>query len=190
MTFMELSFVKISFLNDFIFCPRSIYFHNVYSFFDKKVYQGKVQVSGSLSHEYVEKKKSYFDKKSFFHGIDVFSEKLSLIGKIDLYDFKNKVLIERKNFIKKIYDGYLYQVYAQFFCLKEMGFEVKKIFFYSMKDNKKYEVPLPSEKEFFVLKRLVDVIKNFSLNDDFTPNINKCKKCIYKHLCDKYVEQT
>ena len=38
-----------------------------------------------------------------------------------------------------------YQLYAQYFCLREMGYEVEKLKLYSLDDNKVYEIPLPNE---------------------------------------------
>lgn len=50
-----------------------------------------------------------------------------------LLDLKNKELVERKYSVTKIYDGFRYQVYAQYFALQEMGDDVKSIKIYSKK---------------------------------------------------------
>ncbi len=72
-------YIAISTLNDFIFCPYSIYLHNV--------------------------------------------ERYHLMGKIDVYRKKEKMLIERKYQLKQIYQGQIYQLWGQMFCLQEMGIE-------------------------------------------------------------------
>ena len=103
--------IKISNLNDFIFCPRSIYFHNLYSDLDEGLYHTTYQSNGKNAHKNIDKKR-YSSRKSFLEGIDIYSEELGIIGKIDLFDQEKGIFIERKNKIKKIYDGYYLQVYA------------------------------------------------------------------------------
>ncbi|MFW5852503.1 MAG: type V CRISPR-associated protein Cas4 [Nanoarchaeota archaeon] len=178
--------IIISNFNDFIFCPRSIYFHNLYSSFDEALYHTTYQTKGKNAHQSVDKQ-TYSTKKSSLEGIDVFSEELGVYGKIDLFDVNNGVLTERKNKIKKIYEGYYLQIYAQYFCLVEMGYIVKKIRFQSLSDNKIYDVALPGKDDKDRLKEIIRGIKLFSLEDNtFTQNPNKCRMCIYKELCDYY----
>ena len=45
-------------------------------------------------------------------ALDVYSDEYKIVGKIDLYDEISKTLIERKKFVKKIYDGYIFQLYG------------------------------------------------------------------------------
>ncbi len=177
--------IKITLLNDYIFCPRSIYFHNLFYDFNEEIYHSHYQKRGKISHKNIETSK-YSNRKDILQGISVFSEEIGIIGKIDLYFKKSYELVERKYYIRKIYDGYKYQLYAQFFCLKEMGFVVKKLSLYSLKDNKKYFFNLPSEKDKQFLISLVRKIKNYNLFEKFKQNTNKCKKCIYNNLCDVY----
>jgi len=177
--------IIISNLNDFIFCPRSIYFHNLYYQNDSKLYHSTYQVSGNNAHKNIDLQK-YSSRKNILEGINIYSESLGLIGKIDIYDLNSKMIIERKKKIVKIYDGYLLQLYAQYFCLLEMGYKVEKLRFHSMVDNKNYNINLPSEKE---KKNLIETIKNireFDLNKPFVQNSNKCAMCIYRELCDYY----
>jgi len=177
--------IKISNLNDFIFCPRSIYFHNLYSDFDESTYQSTYQVNGRNAHKNIDDK-NYSSKKNILESINVYSEELGLFGKIDLLDVKNKILIERKNKISTIYEGYYLQVYAQYFCLLEMGYKIKKIVFHSLSDNKRHNVPLPTEKDKQRLKDIIKQMNEFSLDNKFSQNKKKCKMCIYKELCDYY----
>ena len=39
--------ILISYLNDFIFCPVSIYFHKLYGAMDKTLYQSSFQIDGT-----------------------------------------------------------------------------------------------------------------------------------------------
>lgn len=141
------------------------------------------QTAGKIKHENIEQGK-YSTAKRYMQGIPVYSDKYNLMGKIDIYDQKKKTLIERKNKVKKIYDGYRYQLYAQYFCLQEMDHQVKKIFIHSLSDNKRYPVKLPDKKETCEFENIVKKIKNFDiLNYPIMKNNNKCANCIYKPLC-------
>ncbi len=176
-------YIQISKINDFIFCPKSIYFHGLYENFSEKTYHQSPQVKGKIKHESVDYQK-YSTAKKYLQGLEIYSEKYNLAGKIDMYDQCAKTLTERKNKISKIYDGYRYQLYAQYFCLKEMGYEVDNLYFYSMSDNKKYEVGLPSVQEIAEFEGILDKIRNFDmLKNNFSANPVKCAQCIYKELC-------
>ena len=50
--------IAISTLNDFIFCPYSIYLHNVYMETDEGVYHATPQTRGRIAHETVDKKRT------------------------------------------------------------------------------------------------------------------------------------
>lgn len=179
---MEYDFIPISKINDFIFCPKSIYFHSVYEKFDQRLYHETPQFVGKLKHENIDGR-LYSSAKKYLQGLEVSSEKYGLIGKIDIYDQKDKSLIERKNKIKKIYDGYRFQLYAQMVCLEEMGYEVKRLFIHSLSDNKRYKIDLPGRDElndFFVL---LGKIRNFDPLSAVKINKNKCSRCIYRELC-------
>lgn len=176
-------YIQISKINDFIFCPKSIYFHGLYENFSEKTYHQSPQVKGKIKHESVDYQK-YSTAKRYLQGLEVYSEKYNLAGKIDIYDKDAKALIERKNKITKIYDGYRYQLYAQYFCMVEMGYEVESLFFYSMSDNKKYEIDLPRGEELIKFESVLEAIRNFDmLKNNFKQNPAKCEKCIYAELC-------
>ncbi len=48
------SYITLSFLNDFIFCPRSIYFHQLYSNFTETVYKQQPQIKGTAAHQSID----------------------------------------------------------------------------------------------------------------------------------------
>ena len=102
------SLIKISNLNDFIFCPRSIYFHNLYFDIEEKIFSGYNQLVGKMAHKNIDEKK-YSSRKDILQGINVFSEELGIIVRIDLFDLAKNELIERKNKISTIYDGYFFR---------------------------------------------------------------------------------
>lgn len=176
-------YIQISKINDFIFCPRSLYFHSLFENFDEKTYHSTYQVEGKIKHESVEKG-TYSTRKNVIQAIEIYSDKYQIAGKIDIYDSDKKELIERKNKISKIYLGYIYQLYAQMFCLQEMGFEVKFLTLYSMKDNKVYNIDLPSKKDIQEFEDTLTKMKKFNiLTDKIMINEEKCKMCVYKSLC-------
>lgn len=51
-------YIPISTLNDFIFCPYSIYLHNVYMDTDEGLYHATPQTKGRIVHETIDTKKA------------------------------------------------------------------------------------------------------------------------------------
>jgi CRISPR-associated protein Cas4 len=113
----------------------SLYFHSLYENYSERIYHSTPQTVGKIKHENIEQER-YSSLKRYLQNFPVYSEKYNLMGKIDIYDKEEKSLIERKFKINRIYDGQKYQLYAQMFCLQEIGFEVKNLFIHSLSDNK------------------------------------------------------
>lgn len=182
---MEYHTLNISQLNDFIFCPYSIYLHNVYQALDDDAYHDIPQIKGKIAHHSVDSG-TYSTKKSVMTAMAVYSDKYGLMGKIDQYFADGKKLIERKRTIKTIYDGYKLQLYAQYFCLVEMGFEVDYLGFYSMTDNKNHALALPNDNITQWFENHLHKMRQYNpMTDDISINLNKCNHCIYRPLCDK-----
>ena len=182
---MEL-YLKISNINDFIFCPLSIYYHQLYGDLKQELYYGQAQLDGKAAHATIDEKR-YSTHKNILQGIDVYSDEYKLCGKIDIFDSDKGLLTERKNLIKKIYDGYIFQLYAQTLCLREMGYTVNALRFHSLTDNKIYPVSLPeADKEMF--DKFKDTIYSMQ---EFNPSTykpkfsDKCSNCIYSDFCDR-----
>lgn len=179
-------YLCITQINDFIFCPRSIYFHNIYQQnFTKDVYHKTWQKKGLAAHKTIDEAK-FSSRKEVLQGLTVYCEKYNLLGKIDTFNVDTGLLVEQKYSITDVYDGFRYQLYAQLFSLEEMGYIVKKMKLYSKKDNKNYEIPLPKKKDILAFEKVIHDIRCFSLNQSFSQNENKCKNCIYNMLCDVY----
>lgn len=181
------NYITLSHINDFIFCPRSIYFHQLYATYHEQHYKQKVQIKGTAAHASIDNK-TYTTSNTILQGTEVYSTKYNIVGKIDLFDIEKSKLIERKRSIVKIYDGYVFQVYAQYFALQEMGFTVKKIIIHDLIHNKNYPISLP-EQDIAMLQKFEKTIQDITqydmLQNDFVPNVDKCKQCIYSPLCDK-----
>lgn len=182
---MHYDHIQISKINDFLFCPHSLYFHSVYENFDKGHYKAKPQIAGTIAHKAIDGQK-FSSRKNILQGTEVFSGEHGIIGKIDVYDKDKKELIERKRTIKKVYDGYLFQLYAQKLCLEEMGYEVKKMTIYSMTDNKTYPIVL-SPQDVKKFNETLQEMRSFDLTSNKHATHGKCKNCIYRELCRKNV---
>lgn len=77
--------IAITKLNDFIFCPASIYFHNLFGDTEKIMYQSERQINGSAAHKSIDNG-GYSTSKDIFRGVYVYSEQYNLYGRIALYE--------------------------------------------------------------------------------------------------------
>lgn len=177
-------YIPISMLNDFIFCPYSIYLHNVYMDTDESLYHAVPQVRGRIAHRTIDHKTAS-TRRTVLMSLSVCSEALGLMGKIDLYRLSTKTLIERKYQLKKIFRGQVYQLWAEYYCMLEMGFDVLNLAFYETSTNKFFKVDIPDEKDKKELELLIDRFRTFNPEDHMEVNFNKCRHCIYSNLCDK-----
>ncbi len=176
--------LNITSLNDFIFCPVSIYFHNLDHNADNMTFQCGDQLNGKAAHETVDNC-TYSTRSDILTGISVYSEKYGLHGKIDMLDTQKNMLTERKKHIKTVFDGYVFQLYAQYFALTEMGYVVEQIRLYSMDDNKLYPVRLPYEDKEMLLRfeNTIYEINTFRFEYFSQKDRSKCLRCIYEPLC-------
>lgn len=176
--------ISISQLNDFIFCPYSIYLHNVYMEADEDLYHAPPQTRGRAAHESVDHKTAS-TRKDDLMALPVFSNELGLMGKIDVYWGGDRLLIERKYQLTQIFRGQIYQLWAQYFCMTEMGYDVNKLAFYEISTHKVWPVEMPHEAGKQELILFINRFRNYNPADSITVNPNKCAHCIYCNLCDK-----
>ncbi|NCQ06629.1 MAG: type V CRISPR-associated protein Cas4 [Candidatus Moranbacteria bacterium] len=175
--------IQISKINDFLFCPRSLYFHSLYENFSDTTYHTSAQTRGRLNHTTIDTG-TYSSDVKFLQALEVYSEKYGLIGKIDIYDKEKKMLIERKSKISFLHQGYFFQLYAQYFALQEMGFPVEELVLRSLEDNKRYTVPLPTGESLREFEETIDAMQSFQMNhSSLETNLKKCEHCIYQTLC-------
>lgn len=151
---------------------------------DEGMYQATPQTRGRVAHESIDQK-SYSTKKSDLMSLKVCSEKMGLIGQIDLYKQDQKFLIERKYRLKQLFKGQIYQLWAQYYCLIEMGYDVERLAFYEISTNKMIPIEIPSEQDRAELNRFISTFRNYTPETPITINLNKCAHCIYCNLCDK-----
>lgn len=67
-------YISISVLNDFIFCPYSIYLHGVYMEADESIYHASPQVRGKAAHKAIDAK-TYSTRKEDVMSMPVCSER-------------------------------------------------------------------------------------------------------------------
>lgn len=172
------SAIPISAINDFLFCPKSLYLHGIYSTFETSVYHDTPQTAGAIAHENIEDGR-YTTSKNVLQAAFVYSARLGLKGKIDLYDRRTGNLVERKRRLTRLYDGFRYQLYAQMYCLEEAGYPVKRLFIQSFSDNKRYEIPRPTKEEKRRFEAVVSRMKNFDAADLTAHSCPHCADNIY-----------
>ena len=90
---------------------------------DEGLYHATPQTKGRIAHLSVDDDTKP-KKNNELVSLPVFSQRYSLMGKIDVYRINEKLLIERKYQLKQIFQGQIYQLWAQYFCMKEMGHDV------------------------------------------------------------------
>lgn len=176
--------IPISTLNDFIFCPYSIYLHNVYMETDEDNYHAIPQTRGKNAHKAVDEKASS-TSTDIIESLSVTSQELGVYGKIDIYKRATRSLIERKFQLKNIYQGQIYQLWAQYYCLLEMGYLVDNISFYEISTHKTINMNVPKDMEKEQLIKFLDEYRNYNPSNIINSNPNKCSHCIYSNLCDK-----
>lgn len=180
-------YIEISTLNDFIFCPYSIYLHNVYYCASEDIYQASPQLKGKLAHTSVDNCSSA-RLAGDLSGLPVFSYQYRLMGKIDVYKAHDSLLIERKQKLPKIYQGQIYQLWAQLLCMIEMGYKVRGIGFYDISTRKIIPVNMPDEDDLIVFENFLERYRQYNpYSDNSFVSEAKCAHCIYCNLCDKTI---
>jgi CRISPR-associated exonuclease Cas4 len=181
------TYLPITYLNDFVFCPYSIYLHQVFDTNAEDLYSASPQQKGKASHMDIDvfEPASYETDEAILKGIYVISTRLGVYGRIDTLFVKEKRLVESKYEIKTLYRGYYYQLWCQYFALVEMGYHLEQLQFFSIKDSKYFEVPMPKTEELNELKQHIKKIAWFDFEAPLKVNPEKCKRCIYAALCDK-----
>lgn len=173
-------------LNDFLFCPRSLYYGNIFRRSSNPGgFQQTPQKVGLATHQTIDSS-TYSSRKGVLQGTMVYCERFGLLGRVDVYDPATKTITERKHSVSALWEGFRLQLYAQYFALCEMGLTVERLRIHSYKDNRTYDVPLPSEKDVARFEQVLSDMRKYRLEDTFAPNPRKCANCIYRELCDLY----
>lgn len=183
-------YLSITQINDFIFCPRSLLFHDfLRSNFAPEKFRETPQIQGLASHAAIDDA-SYSTRRDILQGSMVYCAKYNLLGRIDVFYVKTGLLRERKYSITAIYDGFRYQLYAQYFALTEIGYNVRSMELYSSKDNRKYSIAIPGEQEINSFESTLAAIRAYDPEKDTSaPDIAKCRHCNYRNICVYFPEE-
>lgn len=148
---------------------------------DPKSYHEKPQTRGNEVHAAVDERR-YSNRREILQNISIYSEELQVQGKLDTFNTKTGELTERKADIQQIYEGNLVQLYAEYFCLQEMGYSPKRIAFYSVLNNKKHFVDIPGDQEKQRLKQIINEMQHFTPRQLLAHHCSNCNKNIYSPL--------
>lgn len=152
---------------------------SVFEGFDESLYKDKPQIVGTQLHAAIDENR-YSTSKHIVQGLSVASVEYGLVGKIDLYDAKKLVLVERKTRIKTLHEGYRMQMYAQYVCMLEMGYEILYMYLRSMQDNKRYALLPPGKRE---CERLRYILGQMRRTTPATVRTHRCARC-ESHIYD------
>ena len=98
---------------------------------------------------------------------------------------KEQKLIERKYNLKQIFQGQIYQLWAQYLCMVEMGYTIQSLAFYEISTNKMIPMRLPTEEDMKGFESFLERFRSYDPTAPMATNINKCRHCIYCNICDK-----
>lgn len=182
---MEL--IPISYLNDFLFCPYSIYLHRIYSGTEEETVHAVPQIAGTRAHDDLEHRRA--GTPALVQSLPVYSETLGIHGVIDELDTASGTLTEYKNKITAVFPGQKMQLYSQYFCLTEIGYEVNAVRLVEIASGKEFPLPVPNDRDREELAALAEHIRKWNPDREIPVNPNKCRKCIYCALCEKTEEE-
>ena len=151
---------------------------------DESQYHAIPQTMGRIAHETVDEKKTTNGRGDLV-SISVCSNEFRIFGKIDLYRYSSKTLIERKYQLKNIFRGQIYQLWAQYYCLCEMGIRVERLAFYEISTNKMISISLPDTDNRAEFVEFLCAVRRYNPSSGISVNPNKCRHCIYCNLCDR-----
>ncbi len=95
--------IRISTLNDFLFCPVSIYYQYLIDRLDRVEYQSEFQLNGSAAHRCINSG-SYTISKDVLLGTEVCSVEFGLIGKFQESD--SLLIMKLSQYCEEIRMGY------------------------------------------------------------------------------------
>lgn len=182
-------YLAITQINDFTFCPKSLYFGGIFrENRTSETFHARPQTAGTAAHVRIDQG-LYSTQAHVLSGITVYSERYGLLGRIDVFDTMSGILTERKNAVSAVYDGFRYQLYAQAFALQEMGYTVKRLRLHALRDNRTFEIPLPDAKATAAFEAVLASMRAYRPDTPVPVNPAKCRHCIYRSLCELYVEE-
>ena len=89
------NYIQISKLNDFYFCPISLFLRTIYNNYEEEIFYGSKISAGKTINKTIDTKK-YSTNKHLLQNVPLYSKKYQLVGKADIIDMQNLFLIEQK----------------------------------------------------------------------------------------------
>ena len=203
--------IPISSLSTYVFCKRRYYLLNVEC--NDRFYGNELTAKGKVEHQTVHQSKIE-KRKSFVkvHDMQVYSKKLSLIGKCDTVEFYQNstgayipfldnnydiVVVEHKRQELDFNDCDIMQITAQTMCLEEMfGTHIDKAYIYYKQTNKKISFDITNQNRAKVLKLVNEIIETEKMMKSPPAKLMKsCRNCAAYNICnpkkhnvDKYIK--
>jgi len=171
----DLNLVNVSDLNQYLYCPRRLYYLMFYDTQGLNYYL----VDGRSKHAHQSR------RGGWYREMYLRSDKLHLHGKIDLLEGKTRLTpVERKHG-DTYYDNDEIQLAAYCMILEDYLEEpVRMGYLYLFGTNERYAITITDWHREKVLE-VTNAIRNMTIDaiPDFADNPNKCKNCSVVQYC-------
>jgi CRISPR-associated protein Cas4 len=181
---MSLSIFTVS---EYAYCPRSCfyYLHNFYA--NHTLNNDFIQDGKGLHNKKLKYDKKWEKSEKLTTNVKLYSEKLDLIGRVDLVAEQNGKIypIECKRGKTRKFPNLKLQLVLEAICLEEMyNKAINRGFIYFFQSNRRLLVDI-NEQDKQKAKRLVIKIRKNLNNINFFPlnGNNLCPLCSYYHYC-------
>ncbi len=169
--------INATLINLYNVCPRECWFHANGINME--------QTSDLVADGKVVEEESYLQRSDKYSQIELTYDYkgVSLTGKIDFYDTKNKIIHETKRG-NKVEQAHIWQVKFYLWLLELNGIETEKGIIEYPKLREREEVYL-DEKDKDYLKKTIESIKTLVKQSECPPVLNTkiCKSCSYYDFC-------
>lgn len=184
-----LDYIPLRYLNEYVYCPRLGYLELAYGEFEDNEYT----VDGSIKHRTVEKEKGKdSDGGASMTSLLLSSEKLGLIGKIDLLEGDGEEFspVEYKRGKisgneQKVYEPEKVQLCAQGLLLRDNGYSSSRGYVYFADSHRRVEIVFDDALVQRTLKA-VDGFREVLSRDEPPPPLTgspKCPGCSLNKIC-------
>lgn len=185
-----LDYIPLRYLNEYVYCPRLGYLEMAYGEFE----DNEFTVDGAIKHSAVERErgKDGEDHEVRMTSLLLSSEKLGLIGKIDLLegDGQEYSPVEYKRGKapksgRSVYEPEKVQLCAQGLLLRENGYPSSRGFVYFADSHRRVEVAFDAD----LVRRTVEAVEGFRdvlSRDEPPPPLSgspKCLGCSLNRVC-------
>lgn len=192
----EKTLIPLSMLNAYVYCPRRFYYEFVQGEWD----DSEDTEIGNIKHQRIESlegKKRKEKETDKWRNIYLSSEKLGLIGKIDLVEecegkiypveYKKRKTPKSENDEIFVYDNDKIQLYASALLIKNNNLgNPDRGFIYFVESKQRVEVIFNTDIE-NLAKKAIDEAKRISETQNIPPplgeNDPKCDKCSLVNIC-------